>query len=141
LPGKWQLASELCDVVDTLLICEKGTTSGICPYHKAVYLDKTGQFRVDSDCEKCGPNGEEILVCAPPAMEWYYKSKNAGYKPLPPVRNDCHGAVGKMASMELIYPKRHSKLYVPRELDGTMGRAVFEIAHRSAFFGGILAPR
>jgi penicillin-binding protein 1C len=125
------IASELCDVVDTVLICEKGTTSGICPYHKTIYLDKTGQFRVDSDCERVGQIVKKSWFVLPPAMEWYYKSKNAGYRPLPPVRNDCHGAVGKMASMELIYPKRHSKLYVPRELDGTMGRAVFEIAHRS----------
>jgi penicillin-binding protein 1C len=125
------IASELCDVVDLVLICEKGTTSGICPYHKTIYLDKTGQFRVDSDCESVGQMVKKSWFVLPPAMEWYYKSKNAGYRPLPPVRNDCHGAVGKMASMELIYPKRHSKLYVPRELDGTMGRAVFEIAHRS----------
>jgi penicillin-binding protein 1C len=126
------LASDLCDDVDTLWICKKGTASGICTYHRAVFLDRTEQFRVDSDCEQVGQMIRRSWFVLPPAMEWYFKSKNASYKPLPPVRSDCHGAVAKVASMELIYPQRHSRIFVPRELDGSLGRSVFEIAHRSA---------
>jgi penicillin-binding protein 1C len=33
--------------------------------------------------------------------------------------------------MEFIYPKS-TQIYVPVELDGNMGKAIFEVAHRSA---------
>ena len=34
--------------------------------------------------------------------------------------------------MQLIYPKIDTKIYVPVKLDGSVGRAVFEVAHRDA---------
>jgi len=34
--------------------------------------------------------------------------------------------------MEIIYPKQFSKIYVPVELDGTMGKTIFQVAHRKA---------
>jgi penicillin-binding protein 1C len=65
----------------------------------------------------------------PPAMEWYYKSKNPSYKELPPFKSGCEP---NNNSMELIYPKHYSKIYVPVELDGSMGKTIFEAAHRSS---------
>ncbi|MEX2335715.1 MAG: hypothetical protein WD555_00415 [Fulvivirga sp.] len=32
--------------------------------------------------------------------------------------------------MDLIYPKSNSVIFIPRELDGAPGSAVFEVAHR-----------
>ena len=34
--------------------------------------------------------------------------------------------------MAVIYPKEMTGILVPRELDGSLGRTVFEIAHRQA---------
>ena len=64
----------------------------------------------------------------PPAMEWYYKSKNATYKELPPLRADCETT--GLNGMEIIYPKQFSKIYVPVEIDGTLGKTIFQVAHR-----------
>ena len=33
--------------------------------------------------------------------------------------------------MALIYPRNYSKIYVPREITGEMGKCVFEVAHRN----------
>jgi penicillin-binding protein 1C len=33
--------------------------------------------------------------------------------------------------MDLIYPKQHSRLFIPRDLDGKSGSSVFELAHRN----------
>ena len=33
--------------------------------------------------------------------------------------------------MDLIYPKIGSRIYIPRELDGTENAVVFELAHRN----------
>jgi penicillin-binding protein 1C len=63
-------------------------------------------------------------------MEYYYKSKNPTYKPLPPWKPDC---IGQSAhTMEFIYPREETQLYIPVELDGKPGKAVFEIAHRNS---------
>ena len=35
-------------------------------------------------------------------------------------------------SMDIIYPKEMSKIYVPIDLDGKLGKTVFKVAHRSA---------
>jgi penicillin-binding protein 1C len=32
--------------------------------------------------------------------------------------------------MEIIYPKQLSKIYVPIELDGKLGKTIFHVAHR-----------
>jgi penicillin-binding protein 1C len=32
--------------------------------------------------------------------------------------------------MEIIYPKQFSKIYVPVELNGMMGKTIFQVAHR-----------
>jgi penicillin-binding protein 1C len=63
-------------------------------------------------------------------MEFYYKSKNYQYKPLPPFRADC--ATTLQHPMEMIYPKDGAKVYVPLEADGTRGRMVCNAAHREA---------
>lgn len=34
--------------------------------------------------------------------------------------------------MELIYPKETIKIYVPVEMDGTIGKTIFQVAHRKA---------
>ena len=34
--------------------------------------------------------------------------------------------------MDLIYPKPGSKIFIPRDLDGTLGSTVFELAHRNS---------
>jgi penicillin-binding protein 1C len=65
----------------------------------------------------------------PPVMEWYYKSKNPSYKPLPALRGDCAEQEGNQ-NMDLIYPREKSIIFIPRELDGTLGSTVFEAAHR-----------
>jgi hypothetical protein len=53
------------------------------------------------------------------------------YKALPPFRKDCAKPL-TVASMDLIYPKPNAKLFIPRELDGELGNAVFEVAHRTS---------
>jgi penicillin-binding protein 1C len=34
--------------------------------------------------------------------------------------------------MDVIYPKNNSKIYIPVDLDGKPGSAVFKVAHRNA---------
>ncbi|MDF2438124.1 MAG: penicillin-binding protein [Bacteroidota bacterium] len=123
-------ATELCEPVDTIRVQRAGLRSMPCPYHKLIHLDKQKVYRVNSNCEDISQMNHVSWFVLPPAMEWYYKSKNPSYKELPPFRSDCE--TQGSGAMEIIYPKQYSKIYVPIELDGSIGKTVFEVAHRKA---------
>jgi penicillin-binding protein 1C len=66
----------------------------------------------------------------PPVQEYYFKTADRSYKPLPSFRSDCSGSTA-VASMDLIYPKPNARIFIPRDLDGSSGSTVFELAHRN----------
>lgn len=123
------IASPYCSDIDTVFIPRSGEKSKPCPYHYLIHLDKQG-YQVNSACENT-ENMEHISwFVLPPAMEWYYKSRNPQYKTLPAFREDCKNAGQSIKNMEFIYPKQNAKIYVPVELNGSMSETVFEVAHR-----------
>ncbi len=118
-----------CNDVDTLLMPPNALKSPLCPYHKIIHLDASGQYRVTEQC--ASPSNMQHLswFILSPAMEYYYKQKNADYKTLPPFKEGCAFAeTGKL--IELIYPATDAKIYVPLEINGERGRTVFTAAHR-----------
>ena len=120
-----------CNTTDTLWIQEKGLESPACPYHVPVHLSQDRLYRVNSDCESVSNMVTVNWFVLPPVMEWYYKSKHPVYMLLPPLRQDCTGQ-GAQQNMDLIYPRENSIIFIPRELDGTIGSTVFEAAHRKS---------
>ncbi|ELR72138.1 Multimodular transpeptidase-transglycosylase [Fulvivirga imtechensis AK7] len=124
-------ASEICDIIDTLNIVKSGSRTQQCPFHQLIHLDQTG-LRVNSDCQPVAKMSHKAWFLLPPVQEYYYRSKNPSYKKVPPFRGDCGSSNETVAAMELIYPKPHSVIFIPKELDGTAGSAVFEVAHRHA---------
>lgn len=126
------LASEICAPMDSMWIPKTGERFKVCPFHKLIHLDSSETWRVDSECENPENMVHKPWFVLPPAMEWFYKSKNANYKTLPPYREDCkhNFSAGDTRAMEIIYPKETAKIYVPVELDGSPGSTVFEVAHR-----------
>jgi penicillin-binding protein 1C len=122
-------ASVICDDTDTVWVPLAGLKTSPCPYHQLVHLDASGKWRVGSDCESPSAMVHQSWFVLPPAEEWFYKSKNPQYRTLPPFRKDCM-AMNKSSVMQFIYPKMSTQIYVPVELDGKTGKAVFEVAHR-----------
>ena len=108
-----------------------GLKAAVCSYHKLVHLDRTGQWQVTSDCEQPSLMTHKSWFVLPPAMEYYFKTKNYSYQSLPVFRADCWGADNYTNPMELIYPKHNAKIYVPLEIDGKRGQVIFNAAHRS----------
>jgi penicillin-binding protein 1C len=119
-----------CPVTDTLFMPANGIKSALCPYHKIIHLDATGAFRVNEACETPDKMIHKSWFVLPPAMEYYYKSRNHDYKVLPPYRNGCQPD-GSTGQMELIYPQPDSRIYIPVELDGERGSAIFTATHRN----------
>jgi penicillin-binding protein 1C len=87
---------------------------------------------VHGDCEPVAAIRTVSWFVLPPAMETYYRLQHADYRPLPPLRPDCRVAVGARgtAALAFISPEEDATLYVPVEIAGSLGRVVFEAAHR-----------
>ncbi|RZJ24340.1 MAG: penicillin-binding protein 1C, partial [Flavobacterium sp.] len=123
-------ALDICEMKDSVWIPRTGLRSAACPYHQLIHTDMSGKYRVNSDCAPVSQIQNRSWFVLPPAMEWYYKNHTPSYKVLPPFRDDClQGFAGN--AMEIIYPKKSNKIFVPVELDGKTGKCVFEVAHRN----------
>lgn len=123
-------ASRFCDITDTVRVCEAGLRTAVCPYHRLVGLDITEQWRVTSDCEPVHKIHMKPWFVLPPVQEWYYCRTHTNYRKLPPYRPDC-APLGEEV-MEMIYPQRGIRVFIPRDFGGKPGRVVFEAVHRSS---------
>jgi len=121
--------SQFCPDVDTILVPEKGLETPACKYHQLVHLDSTEQFRVHADCYPQLMIHSKPWFVLPPAMAWFYRSVDPFYRSLPPWMPDCN--IDNEKPMQLVWPDKPSKIYIPREIDGTLGKVVFEVAHQS----------
>ncbi|MCI4670563.1 MAG: penicillin-binding protein 1C [Bacteroidia bacterium] len=105
-----------------------------CPYHRMVYLDPDKEFQVHSNCESPLRMRKEAYFILPPLEEKYYKNRHPAYRDLPPFRDDCLTALqkgSKSKNMQLIYPAvPNSKIYIPKDIDGSLSETVFEATHR-----------
>jgi penicillin-binding protein 1C len=122
-------ASPVCEFSDSVWIPAAGAKTLPCPFHQIVHLDSTGQWQVTSECELPSRMQHRSWFVLPPVQEWYFRQKNPFYRILPPFKPGC-GVQSDRRNMDLIYPKNKSILFIPVELDGTPGRAVFRAAHR-----------
>ncbi|MCD0463889.1 penicillin-binding protein 1C [Flavobacterium sp. ENC] len=120
------LAKEGCPKIKQW-VTKKGKTTTVCPYHKTVHLDQTGQFQVNSSCESVENIVTKNWFILPPVMAWYYKSKHIEYLPLPPFKEDCVGT--QTVAMDFIYPKTNSKIYLTKDFNSEVQPVIFKIAY------------
>ena len=120
----------ICEHVDTVLmpqICER---SLVCPYHQTIHFDDKNN-RVHSNCVTPSQMTHKPWFVLPPVEEFYYKTHNPNYQMLPPYRLDCQVTINQENPMRLIYPNQNNmRMFIPIELDGTLGKVVFAAAHR-----------
>jgi len=122
--------SLLCEHVDSLWVPVSCLKTRACPYHVRIHLSPDGKLRVSDRCMAPSHMLHVSWFVLSPGMEWYYRYRNPSYKPLPPWKKGCEIS-GEVPSMELIYPRQGSKIYIPREIEGEEGMAVFEAVHRN----------
>jgi penicillin-binding protein 1C len=61
-------------------------------------------------------------------VAYFYKPHHANFKEIPKWLPDCQSA---SQPMEMIYPRNFTNIFIPRELDGKEGSAIFELAHQN----------
>lgn len=125
-----QRYAQFCEQAESVLSVKAAQNSPLCSFHKKVHVTSDKKFRVHSECESLDKMAHVNWFVLPPLLEHYFKEKDITYKTLPPFRPDCQPA-SSISYMDLIYPKPHAKIFVPRELDGNPGSTIFELAHRN----------
>ncbi|RZJ51430.1 MAG: penicillin-binding protein 1C [Chryseobacterium sp.] len=120
------LAKEGCPKIKQKVTI-KGKTTTVCPYHKMIHVDKTEQFQVNSSCESVEDIITKNWFVLPPVMAWYYKGKHIEYLPLPPFKEDCLGT--QTTSMDFIYPKTNSKIYLTKDFNSEVQPVIFKVAY------------
>ena len=101
-PESGFLRGHACERADTLILPVAAQRSAPCPYHQVI-------------------DGESRFLL-PPRMEWFYRQHHPEYRPLQGAQSD--------RQLEFIYPEPGSTITIPRQLDGSMGSIVFNLAHR-----------
>lgn len=122
------LASPECLETEEVLLPKNSIHAKVCDFHQIIHLDASQRFRVNSSCYSVHEMKEETWFVVPPIPEWYYKKNNPFYEPLPPFLSGCENNAHE--EMAVIYPKNYTKILIPRELDGSKGKVVFEVVHR-----------
>lgn len=123
-------ASSLCEETDTMRICPAGQRTVVCPFHRSIHLDPAGKWRVTSECESVHRMKTRPWFVLPPVQEWYYCRSHTDYRKLPPYRPDCHPQGEEV--MEMIYPQRGTRVFIPVDFGGKSQKIVFEAVHRSS---------
>ncbi|MCB0640410.1 MAG: penicillin-binding protein 1C, partial [Phaeodactylibacter sp.] len=116
--------------VDTLYLPKRAMDMAPCPYHQLVHLNQEETYQVNQSCAPTGSIRNESWFVLPPTAEYYYKLTHPDYAPLPPFHPDCK-IDPDQNPMQVIYPKANLKIYVPKELDGSKSKTIFQVAHRN----------
>lgn len=116
--------------IDTVWISKKGLEGATCSYHKLVHLSEDRQYQVYENC--AGKRGiiHTSWFVLPASWEWFYKEQHPDYRALPPYSPECRDD-SEIRLMEFIYPFPNAVISLPKQLDGSPGQIVFELAHRS----------
>jgi penicillin-binding protein 1C len=119
-----------CPETEEIAACANGLRTEVCPWHRIVHLNKSMTMQVTTDCASQSEIVNMSWFVLPPAMEYFYRLKHSGYKPLPPVAPGCNGIKG-IEVMEFIYPTQGIKIFIPRDQTGQLTRVISEVAHRN----------
>lgn len=116
---------------DTIYITKKGKDASVCNYHIKINVSDDFKYRVYENC--AGKRGiiQTSWFVLPASWEWFYKEHHPSYRTLPTYSPECLSE-DQTKLMEFIYPLPGAAVSIPKQLDGTKGRVIFELAHRNA---------
>jgi penicillin-binding protein 1C len=114
---------------DTILVSPKGLDAVACPYHREVNLSEDFQYQVYNDCAGSRGVVHTQWFVLPASLELYYRDQHPSYRPLPLYSPECMGD-NQDKLMEFIYPFPNAVVSLPKQLDGSEGELIFELAYR-----------
>jgi penicillin-binding protein 1C len=103
------------------------------PHFQLVHLDPSRKYQVHSGCQPVADMVHEARFQLPPAQAYFYRQHHADYESLPPYRKDCQSGSMELArpdQIELLYPQKNTRLYIPTDLGARRSKTVFQAADR-----------
>ncbi|MCH8544296.1 MAG: penicillin-binding protein 1C [Alcanivorax sp.] len=108
--------------------------SQVSPHYRTLHRDADG-YRVHAGCESPMRMTSEAHFQLPPSQEFFWRSHQPAYASAPPWRQDCLTGLADYSDdkpMALLYPQDGTRVMVPVDLDGRLGRVLFRAVHRDA---------
>lgn len=117
-------------IADSAFVPKNGQRAVVCKYHQRIFTNQAQTERLNLDCASQDELKAVDWFVLNPIEEFYFKSQNAWYVPLPPYRNGCNPNIVGRNLMNMIYPKDLSTVFIPRLADGMKGELVLQAAHQ-----------
>ncbi len=127
------LSGNQCDAQEMQIPIESHFEK-ITPNHRSIHLDKKGQYRVHGECESVTNMQLQHWFVLPPAQEFYWRQQHLDYKALPAWRADCLEkalAYDNDQPIDILYPYTTSRIFIPVDIDGRLGRLIVKAVHRN----------
>lgn len=121
------LASRYCPNKIVIQVCEKGTESKVCLYHKIIFTDNNKEYRLSQNCANISDMLPVSWFVLPPIQEYYFKRKHPGYKTLPPFAEGC--GLDSEGNIDFIYPVKNTSIYVAIDETQKKREIIFEVSH------------
>jgi penicillin-binding protein 1C len=102
-----------------------------CPYHKKIFVTLDGNYRVNSLCWEPGNYKEETRLFYPADVVQYLRERGQIIERIPPLKPDCPGA-GNDAVLRIVYPEEGTRIWIPRDLDGSYQKVTLKAAHQES---------
>lgn len=122
--------SDICQRVVKVRVPNVENRTGVCPYHKKIFLDESRQYQVNPRCYPVDQKCYDVFYVLPPVMEWFFKKHSPLYRPLPAFLPGC-GSDNPDEIMAFVYPKTDARVTIPINIKGDRQQVIFEIAHRN----------
>jgi penicillin-binding protein 1C len=122
-------AGHNCPDTEMMPIAKSSANTPVCQNHVLIHLDETDTYKVSSICYPVQKMHIKPWFVLPPAQAWYYKKFNTNYTEPPGYLAGCVPEMSE--SMEMIYPRKFTRIFVPVEINGEPGKVIFEAAHQN----------
>ncbi|MCF6351162.1 MAG: penicillin-binding protein 1C [Flavobacteriaceae bacterium] len=123
-------ATNYCEKKDSMFVQRIGLKTEACPYHVYIHLDELEKKQVNASCYPLHKMKHKNWFVLAPLMEYYYKQKNPEYKVLPKFNINCLNESDK--PMAFIYPKKNSRIFLPKDFNGKTNDLIIQLAHSTA---------
>lgn len=117
--------------IDSVYVTKKNLDGQTCDFHIKVNLSEDHKFRVYENCSEMRGIVQTSWFVLPASWEWFYKEQHPSYQMLPPFSPECISE-DQSQVMEFIYPQWGAVISIPKQLDGSPGNVIFELAHRNS---------
>jgi len=101
-----------------------------CPFHRTITVTLDERHAVCSLCWTPGRYKTVRRLVYSPDITQYLRESGTPVSALPPHLPGCPGR-NAPHPLQILYPVREAKLWIPRDFDGTLQHVTLRVAHRS----------